>query len=76
MPAYKGDGATLDDIREAVATLEDAERIAQRVFGGAHPITTGIERNLRNTRAALGARDGGVSAIRDAVEAMTAGGRA
>ena len=28
------DGATLDDTREAVTTLEDAERIARRVLGG------------------------------------------
>ena len=31
--------ATLADLREAVATLEDVERIARRVFGGAHPMT-------------------------------------
>ena len=31
------DAATLDDLREAVTTLEDAERIARRVLGGAHP---------------------------------------
>ena len=30
-------GATLDDLREAVTTLEDAERTARRVLGGAHP---------------------------------------
>ena len=35
--------ATLDDIREAVSTLEDAGRIARRVLGGAHPTTGGIE---------------------------------
>ena len=51
------DGATLDDTREAVTTLEDAERIARRVLGGAHPTTAGIERDLRNTRAALRARE-------------------
>ena len=39
-------GATLDDLREAATTLEDAERIARRVFGGTNPITTGIERSL------------------------------
>ena len=50
-------GATRDDLREAVTTLEDAERIAQRVFGGAHPITEQIEVALRNPRAALGARE-------------------
>ena len=51
------DAATLDDLREAVETLEDAERTARRVLGGTHPITTGIEGNLREARAALRARD-------------------
>ena len=27
------------------------------MFGGAHPVTTGIERRLRNARAALAARE-------------------
>ena len=49
--------ATLDDIREAVSTLEDAGRIARRVLGGAHPTTVGIERDLRKSRAALRARE-------------------
>ncbi len=49
--------ATLDDLREAVTTLEDAGRIARRVLGGAHPITMGIERHLRNAQAALRARE-------------------
>ena len=50
-------GATLDDRRKAVTTLEDAERIARRVFGGAHPLTEGIEISLRNARAVLRARE-------------------
>jgi hypothetical protein len=54
---YKDDGATLDNLREAVTTLEDAERIARRVLGGAHPTAKGIERRLRNARAALRARE-------------------
>ena len=49
--------ATLDDLREAVTTLEDTERIARRVLGGAHPNTTGIEEALREARAALRARE-------------------
>jgi tetratricopeptide (TPR) repeat protein len=49
--------ATLDDLSEAVKTLEDAERIARRVLGGAHPVTEGIERHLRKARAALRARE-------------------
>ena len=51
------EGATLDESREAVATLEDTERTARRVMGGAHPITTGIELSLRNAQAALHARE-------------------
>ena len=54
---FEDDGATLDDLREAVTTLEDAERIVRRVFGGAHPLTTGIEYGLRDARAALHARE-------------------
>jgi hypothetical protein len=50
-------GATLDDLREAVTTLEEIERTARRVLGGAHPTTTGIERCLRESRAALRARE-------------------
>jgi hypothetical protein len=49
--------ATLDDLREAVTTLEDAGRIARRVFGSAHPLTTTLEAELRKARAALRARE-------------------
>ena len=48
--------ATLEDIREAVTTLEDAGRTARRVLGGPHPTTRGIEVALRDARAALRAR--------------------
>ena len=54
---YKKDGTTLDDLREAVTTLEDTARIARRVLGGAHPDTVNIEANLRDARAALRARE-------------------
>ena len=54
---YKYDGATLDDLREAVTTLEDAERIARRVFGGSHPLTGNIGVSLRLARAELRARE-------------------
>ena len=47
---------TLDDLHEAVSTLEDVERRARRVFGGAHPTTTSIEDELRFARADLLAR--------------------
>ena len=49
--------ATLDDLREAVSTLEDAERTARRVLGGQHPLTVGIEHNLQDARAELAARE-------------------
>ena len=44
---YKDDGASLDDLREAVTTLEEAARTARRVLGGAHPLTEYIERSLQ-----------------------------
>ena len=50
-------GATLDDLREAVTTLEDAGRIARRVHGGAHPTTRIFELRLREAQAALRARE-------------------
>ena len=53
---YRAEDATLDDVREAVTTLEDAARIARRVLGVAHPTTTGIEDNLRMARAKLPAQ--------------------
>ena len=54
---YKDTGATLDDLREAVTTLEDVERTARRVFGGAHPSTSSIEQSLQNSRDKLAARE-------------------
>ena len=54
---YMNPGATLDHLREAVTTLEDAERIARRVLGGAHPTTVGLERALGQSRELLGARE-------------------
>ena len=48
--------ATLDDLREAVNTLEDIERIARRVFGSANPLTVGIGHHLQVTQAVLRAR--------------------
>ena len=56
MALYKDDGATLDDLREAVTTLEDTRRIARRVLGGTYPTTVGIEKSLRKARAAFRAR--------------------
>ena len=66
---YRDDAATLDDLREAVETLEETERTARRVLGGAHPLTADIEEALGEARATLAARE-----IRDGVAAMTPGG--
>ena len=44
---YDDPAATLDDLREAVSTLEEMERTARRVFGSAHPLVATIEAGLR-----------------------------
>ena len=54
---YEDPAVTLDDLREAVTTLEDAERIARRVFGGANPVTANIEQLLRLAQEALRAHE-------------------
>ena len=54
---YEDDDATLDDLREAVSTLEDTERTARRVLGGAHPDVVRIEKSLREAREAVHARE-------------------
>ena len=53
---YEDHGATLDDVREAVTTLEESTRTARRVLGGAHPLVVLIEPCLRQARAALAGR--------------------
>ena len=53
---YRADGATLGDLREAVRTLEDADRTARRVLGGARPLTQSIGISLHESRATLAAR--------------------
>ena len=50
-------GATLDDLREAMTILEDTERIARRVLGGAHPLTAAVKAALQNARSLLRARE-------------------
>ncbi len=68
---YGDPSATLRELREAVTTLEDAERIARRVFGGAHPFAADFGHHLQKSRAALSAREtGDVSSLREALAAM------
>ena len=60
MTLYMNTGATLDDLREAVTTVEEIKRTARRVLGSAHPITLKIEDSLQDARAALRAREDSV----------------
>ena len=62
---HEDPAATLDDLRKAVTTLEEIQRTARRVLGGAHPLTESVGRTLRGARAALGAEP-----LRDAVGGM------
>ena len=49
--------ATLDDLREAVSTLEEIERTARRVFGSGYPTVDTFVESLQHARAALAARE-------------------
>ena len=48
--------ATLDDHREAVATLESVLPLWKRVFGEAHPETPRVRAALEDAQKALAAR--------------------
>ncbi len=54
---YRSDSSTLDDLRMAVTTLEDLERIARRVLGSSHPLISRNEVDLQGARTALRARE-------------------
>ena len=49
--------ATPDEFREAVTMIEDTERTAQRVLGGAHPFALDLARAVQVSRAALFIRE-------------------
>ena len=68
-------GATLDDIREAITTLEDIERTARRVLGSTHPVAKSIDLSLATSREALRAREG-LKSISEAMAAMPPPGSA
>ena len=53
----RADGATLDDLHEAVTMFEETARTARRVLGSAHPTTTGIENGLQKARTVLHASE-------------------
>jgi len=48
---------TLDDLREAVTSLEETERTARRVLGSAHPHAVRTKRALEESQAKLRARE-------------------
>ena len=54
---YGDPAATLDDLRESVETLQETAKIMRQVYGGAHPLTVGVEKALREARATLAARE-------------------
>ena len=53
---YEDPDATRGDLREATTTLEEIERTARRMLGGAHPLVLAIERNLDESREMFYAR--------------------
>ena len=55
----------LDDLREAMTTLEEIEPTARRVLGGAHPLTAEIEPTLQNARSKLASFDALAEGVRD-----------
>ena len=54
---YMDPGATLENLREAVETLEDIERTARRILGSSHPRVRLTEESLKTSRAMLRARE-------------------
>jgi tetratricopeptide (TPR) repeat protein len=64
---------TLNDMREAVNTLEETVPTMRRLLGGAHPLVRVMEEDLRKARTALRARGGDVESVRQAMAAMTPG---
>ena len=73
---YKAENATLDDLREAVATLEEIERTTRRVFGGAHPFAVLVARDLQNAQRKITLQeeleDTGFSSLAEAKEVLNA----
>ena len=50
---YRNDGASLDDITTAIATLEDLDRRQTRTFGASHPQTCSTRCHLKRALLAL-----------------------
>ena len=73
---YKADGATRDDLSEAVTTLEETARAARRVFGGAHPISEMVAHERHNAEKKLSLHGElqvmGISSLAEAKEMLNA----
>ena len=50
------ESATVDDLSEAVTTLESVAMSYKRVLGQAHPETTKVQKALQSARVTLAAR--------------------
>ena len=65
---YRAPDATLDDIREAVATMEETYGTVRRVFGAEHSYTREMDpHDLRLAQAELRAREGKWRGISEAL---------
>ena len=53
MALYRDNGATLDDLREAVETLEYVAKSWKRIFGKSHPETPKVQGALEIAREKL-----------------------
>ena len=80
---YRAENATFDDVREAVATLDELARTTRRKFGVAHPLAVTVAEDLQNVQGKLRKQeeleDMGISSLAhakellNAMEAMTTG---
>ena len=65
---FRSPDATLDDIREAVATMEETYGTVERVFGAEHSYTREMDpKDIRFARAELRAREGQWRGITEAL---------
>ena len=73
---YRAENATLNDVREAVATLDELARTTRRVFGGAHPLAVTVAEDLQNVQGKLRKQeeleDMGISSLAEAKEMLNA----
>ena len=54
---FADNSATLEELREAVTTLDETGRTARQVLGISHPLAVGLGQYLRSSQAALRTRE-------------------